>query len=98
MDKNLTRNEIVRRLAERTVLTVAEARTVVETIIESVTNAIQKGDKVELRGFGTFRTRQRKPRIGRNPKTGSKVDVPLKKVVYFKLGKELKKDLLSSSE
>ena len=52
--------------------------------------ALQRGEKIELRGFGSFRLRRREPRKGRNPKTGDKVDVPPKKVPYFKPGKELK--------
>ena len=55
---------------------------------------VHRGEKIELRGFGSFRLRQREPRKGRNPKTGDKVDVPPKKVPYFKPGKELK-DLLN---
>jgi integration host factor subunit beta len=59
--------------------------------------SLKVGDKIEIRGFGSFRTRQRKPRIGRNPKTGARVDVPAKKIPYFKPSKELK-DLVNSSQ
>jgi integration host factor subunit beta len=51
---------------------------------------LQSGDKIEIRGFGSFRIRQRKPRTGRNPKTGDKVEVPAKRVPYFKPSKELR--------
>jgi integration host factor subunit beta len=51
---------------------------------------LRAGDKIEIRGFGSFRTRQRQPRIGRNPKTGARVEVPAKKIPYFKPSKELK--------
>jgi integration host factor subunit beta len=56
---------------------------------------LKAGDKIEIRGFGSFRTRQRNPRIGRNPKTGARVDVPAKKIPYFKPSKELK-DLVNT--
>ena len=56
----------------------------------SIITALHRGEKIELRGFGSFRLRRREPRKGRNPKTGDKVDVPPKKVPYFKPGKELK--------
>jgi integration host factor subunit beta len=62
----------------------------VDTIFESVIQALKTGDKIEIRGFGSFRIRQRKPRIGRNPKTGAKVEVPAKRVPYFKPSKELR--------
>jgi integration host factor subunit beta len=63
-------------------------------VFQSIIDALHRGEKIELRGFGSFRLRQREPRKGRNPKTGDKVDVPPKKVPYFKPGKELK-DLLN---
>jgi len=56
---------------------------------------LHQGEKIEIRGFGSFRTRQRQPRVGRNPKTGSRVDVPAKRIPYFKPSKELK-DLVNS--
>jgi integration host factor subunit beta len=62
----------------------------VETIFDSVVRALRTGDKIEIRGFGSFRTRQRKPRVGRNPKTGDRVEVPPKKIPFFKPSKELK--------
>ena len=58
--------------------------------------SLRAGDKIEIRGFGSFRTRQRKPRVGRNPKTGERVDVPAKKIPFFKPSKELK-DLVNES-
>ena len=56
---------------------------------------LRAGDKIEIRGFGSFRTRQRKPRVGRNPKTGDRVEVPAKKIPFFKPSKELK-DMVNS--
>ena len=82
----------VSRLAE---LTRRDSEVIVETIFESVVRSLRAGDKIEIRGFGSFRTRQRKPRVGRNPKTGDRVEVPAKKIPYFKPSKELK-DLVNT--
>ena len=64
--------------------------TLADAILDRIVRSLRTGDKVEIRGFGSLRTRQRQPRIGRNPKTGARVDVPAKKVPYFKPSKELK--------
>jgi len=77
----------VSRLAE---LTRKDSEVIVETIFEGVVRSLRAGDKIEIRGFGSFRTRQRKPRVGRNPKTGDRVEVPAKKIPFFKPSKELK--------
>lgn len=77
----------VSRLAE---LTRKDSEVIVETIFDSIVHSLRAGDKIEIRGFGSFRTRQRKPRVGRNPKTGDKVEVPAKKIPFFKPSKELK--------
>jgi integration host factor subunit beta len=69
---------------------------IVDTLFESVTRALREGDKLEVRGFGSFRVRQRNSRVGRNPKTGEKVEVPAKRVPYFKPSKELK-DLINTA-
>src|SRR6202795_1361506 len=66
------------------------------TIFHSIGRSLRTGDKIEIRGFGSFRTRQRKPRVGRNPKTGDRVEVPAKKIPFFKPSKELK-DLVNNS-
>lgn len=71
--------------------------TIVETFFEGITEALRADDKVEIRGFGSFRTRQRNSRTGRNPKTGDKVEVPAKRVPYFKPSKELR-DLVNASK
>ena len=71
-------------------LTRTDAETIIETIFDSVVAALRAGDKIEIRGFGSFRTRQRNPRIGRNPKTGARVEVPSKRVPYFKPSKDLR--------
>ena len=67
----------VSRLAE---LARKDSEVIVETIFEGVVRSLRAGDKIEIRGFGSFRTRQRKPRVGRNPKTGERVEVPAKKI------------------
>ena len=79
--------EEVSRLAE---LTRKDSEVIVETIFDSVVRALRTGDKIEIRGFGSFRTRQRQPRVGRNPKTGTRVEVPSKRIPFFKPSKELK--------
>jgi integration host factor subunit beta len=86
--------EEVSRLAE---LTRKDSEIIVETIFDSVVRSLRSGDKIEIRGFGSFRTRQRKPRVGRNPKTGARVEVPAKKIPYFKPSKELK-DVINHSK
>src|ERR671931_535354 len=83
----------VSRLAE---LTRKESEVIVEAIFDSIVRSLRIGDKIEIRGFGSFRTRQRQPRIGRNPKTGARVEVPAKKIPYFKPSKELK-DVVNNS-
>ena len=79
--------EEVSRLAE---LTRKDSEVIVETIFDSVVRSLRLGEKIEIRGFGSFRTRQRKPRVGRNPKTGDRVEVPAKRIPFFKPSKELK--------
>jgi integration host factor subunit beta len=77
-------------------MTRKESEVIVESIFDSIVKALRGGDKIEIRGFGSFRTRQRQPRIGRNPKTGTRVEVPAKKIPYFKPSKELK-DVVNNS-
>ena len=67
-----------------------ESEVIVETVFGSIVKALHQENKIEIRGFGSFRTRQRKPRLGRNPKTGAQVEVPAKRVPYFKPSKDLK--------
>ena len=93
----LTKADLIEHVLRVTELPRKESETIVETIFESIIGAMQKGDKIEIRGFGSFRTRPRRGRIGRNPKTGEKVDVPAKKIPYFKPSKELK-DFVNSPE
>jgi integration host factor subunit beta len=88
--KTMTKAELVEEVARASELNKRDAEVIVETVFESIVSALHRGEKVELRGFGSFRTRERGPRRGRNPKTGAPVDVPAKRVPYFKPGKELK--------
>ena len=91
----MTKADLVDEVSRVSDLTKKDAELIVETVFLSVIRALHAGDKVELRGFGSFRLRRREPRTGRNPKTGDRVDVPSKQVPYFKPGKELK-DLLNA--
>ena len=86
----MTKADLVEEVIRVTEMPRKESETVVETIFESIISALRENDKIEIRGFGSFRTRQRRGRVGRNPKTGEKVDVPPKKIPYFKPSKELK--------
>jgi integration host factor subunit beta len=89
-DTTMTKADLVEEVIRITELPRKESEAVVETIFDSIIQALQTGEKIEIRGFGSFRTRQRRGRIGRNPKTGAKVDVPPKKIPFFKPSKELK--------
>src|ERR1700733_12395134 len=86
----MTKADLVEEVTQLGDLTRRDGEVIVDTIFDSVIHALKSGDKIEIRGFGSFRIRQRKPRIGRNPKTGAKVDVPAKRVPYFKPSKELR--------
>ena len=92
----MTKAELIEDVSRVAELSRKDSETIVETIFESIVKSLRTGDKIEIRGFGSFRTRQRNPRIGRNPKTGARVDVPAKKIPYFKPSKELK-DLVNAS-
>ena len=91
----MTKAELIEDVAQAVEMSRKDSEVIVETIFESIVKSLRVGDKVEIRGFGSFRTRQRKARIGRNPKTGVRVDVPAKKIPYFNPSKELK-DLVNS--
>lgn len=93
----MTKAELVEEVARVSELTKKHSEIIVNTVFESIVSALQKDQKIELRGFGSFRIRQRRSRQGRNPKTGDKVNVPAKRIPYFKPGKELK-ELINSSQ
>ncbi len=87
----MTKSVLIEKIAEKLEgLSKKQTEVIVETIFESVKEALSKGGKVEIRGFGNFRLRSRNARKARNPKTGESVEVPPKKVPYFKVGKELR--------
>jgi integration host factor subunit beta len=86
----MTKAELVDEVAKVVELTKKQAEAIVNIVFDSIVESLRAGQKIELRGFGSFRLRSRKSRTGRNPKTGEKVDVPSKKIPYFKPGKELK--------
>ncbi len=87
----MTKSELVEIIADaQGGITRREAEVVVNTVFTAIGDALANGDRVELRGFGSFTARQRRPRLGRNPKTGVSVEVPAKIVPHFKPGKELR--------
>ncbi|HEX4952377.1 MAG TPA: integration host factor subunit beta [Thermoanaerobaculia bacterium] len=90
----MTKAELVDEVARSTQLTKKHAEIIVNTVFDSIVISLKAGEKIELRGFGSFRIRQRGSRLGRNPKTGDQVAVPPKRIPYFKPGKELR-DLLN---
>ena len=86
----MTKAELIEEVAQLESLTKKETELIVDTVLDNIAEALTKGDKVELRGFGSFRIRHRNSRKGRNPKTGSPVSVPEKRVPFFKVGKRLR--------
>jgi integration host factor beta subunit len=86
----MTKAELVEKVSEQINLTKKETERVVNLVFGSIVDALSAGEKVELRGCGSFRVRSRGSRDGRNPKTGSTVQIPAKKVPFFKAGKELR--------
>ena len=93
----MTKAELVEDVARAAELTKKDAERLVEIVFESIIDTLNQGEKIELRGFGSFRVRERGARRGRNPKTGDPVDIPAKRVPYFKPGKELK-ELINEDE
>lgn len=90
----MTKADLVDEVVRVSKLSKKQAEVVVNTVFASIVEALQGDDKIELRGFGSFRVRRRRSRQGRNPKTGDRVAVPEKRIPYFKPGKELK-DLIN---
>lgn len=90
----MTKSELIQRLAELNPhLYQRDVERIVSTIFEEISAALERGDRVELRGFGAFSVKQRDARVGRNPRTGDTVSVGAKHVPYFKTGKELRERL-----
>ena len=92
----MTKKELAARVADKAQLTNRQAETIVGIFLTCVAEALREGDKVELRGFGSFRTRSRKARRGRNPRTGDAIQVPAKKVPFFAAGEVLRKKVASA--
>jgi integration host factor subunit beta len=93
----MTKADLIEDVARKTELSRKDSEVIVDTIFEGIVKSLRGGDKIEIRGFGSFRTRHRNSRVGRNPKTGERVDVPAKDIPYFKPSKELK-DLVNSAQ
>ncbi len=87
----MNKSDLVNSLKNKTALTKKDAEKVVMAFFDTLAETMAKGDRVEIRGFGTFSVKKYKPYKGRNPKTGEKISVPPKKLPFFKVGKGLKK-------
>jgi integration host factor subunit beta len=92
----MTKSELIEAIAARGELTKARAEQVVNCVFDAMTEALQRGEGIEIRGFGSFTVRPYKPYDGRNPRTGQPVPVPAKRLPFFKVGKELK-ELVNNS-
>ncbi len=95
-DATMTKADLVEVVKTATQLEQKLTEDVIETVFDSLIAALRKGERIEIRGFGTFRTRDRRGRQGRNPRTGEKVEVPAKKILFFKPSKDLK-DFVNAS-
>ena len=92
----MTKADLIEEVSKVVEMTRKDSEVIVESIFDAIVKSLRTGDKIEIRGFGSFRTRQRQARIGRNPKTGTRVEVPPKRIPFFKPSKELK-DLVNGS-
>ncbi len=93
----MTKADLVDEVVRVSSLSKKQAEIIVNTVFQAIVVSLRKDDKIELRGFGSFRVRRRRSRQGRNPKTGDRVAVPAKRIPYFKPGKELK-DLINGQD
>lgn len=90
----MTKSGLIEKVAAKVDgLTLKQTEIIIDTVFDSMRESLAKGEKIEIRGFGNFRLRKRKPRKARNPKTGESVDVPGKVALHFKMGKALKESL-----
>jgi integration host factor subunit beta len=89
-ENGLTRSGLIAAVASALELPLKDAEGIVDSILNGIAKAVISGDRVEVRGFGTFGTRKRKARVGRNPKTGARVEVPAKRVPFFKPARDLR--------
>ena len=86
----MTKSELIEKISETLKLPAGKAEAIVNTIFDSMVKALERGEGIEIRGFGSFTVRPYKPYSGRNPRTGAPVPVPAKRLPFFKVGKELK--------
>jgi integration host factor subunit beta len=87
----MTKSDLVQTLSEKiSTLTKKECEVIVDTVFQNMRAALHRGEKIEIRGFGSFTVRVRRAKEGRNPKTGEKVSIPQKRIPFFKVGKELR--------
>jgi integration host factor subunit beta len=86
----MTKADLIEEVSRVVEMTRKDSEVIVEAIFDSIVRSLRGGDKIEIRGFGSFRSRERQARIGRNPKTGERVEVPAKRIPFFKPSKELK--------
>lgn len=94
----MTKSLLIEKVAEKIEgLTTKQTAIVIDTIFSSMKEALIKGEKIEIRGFGNFRLKNRKPMKARNPKTSEKIDIPQKRILYFRAGKALR-DILNSNK
>ena len=92
----MTKSELIQKITNKnSFLYQKDVYKIIDTLFNSVAKALKDGDRVELRGFGTFTTKLRNARIGRNPKTGEPVAIPQKKMPFFKMGKSMKERINS---
>jgi len=95
----MTKSELIERLVDRhDQLSVKDVELAVKAMLDQMTDALSQGDRIEIRGFGSFSLHYRAPRVGRNPKTGESVELDAKHVPHFKPGKELREQVNSSLE
>ena len=86
----MNRSDLINALKDRMGLSRKKSEKVVDTFFDAIKVTLSQGERVEIRGFGSFTVKDYKPYVGRNPKTGVQINVPSKKLPFFKVGKELK--------
>ena len=92
----MTKSELILKITRNnSFLYQKDVYKIIDTLFNTITKALKNGDRIELRGFGTFSTKLRDARIGRNPKTGEPVAIPQKKITFFKMGKSMKERINS---
>lgn len=95
----MTKSQLIERVFEKVNdnFSMRDVEVIVNTLFDGITETLKKGGKVEIRGFGSFRVKQRRPRKGRNPKNGKAIDIPQKRVPFFRVGKELRERVAQGS-